>query len=94
VQILSSLLRSNDFFCSKKKKKYRVIKMFVRGERYRNTFLYTEKLEVEHFPCMCSYRYNFIGNTAVNKKKSDSYRKETTTVSGYTERPFSLENTL
>lgn len=64
--------------------------MSGKGKRYRNTFLYTEKLEVEYFPCMCSCRSNFIDNVAANKEESDNYRKETTTVSTCIERPFSF----
>lgn len=49
-----------------------------------------EIVEMEYLPCMCSYRSNFIDNIAANKEKSDNYRKEITSVSGYTETPFSL----
>lgn len=64
--------------------------MSGKGKRYRSTFLCTEKLEVEYFPCMCSYISNFIANVAANKEKPDNYRKETTTVRSCIERPFSF----
>lgn len=60
-----------------------------------NTFLCIEKLEEEEFPCMCSYRSNFIDSIEVNNEKSDNCRKETPTVSGCTERhSLCVENTL